>query len=200
MTDPTLTNVTLHLWSEKFGVEIWVVPEFTGKDRIEFIQEEVDRFALVLDTFAGDMVSFTTDDGRELVPVPGWEERIRRLRLRYYQVQYDIVLEREREIRIQMDDPVATDAERDKLSRAWKRETEQLNALVEQIRDHGHTMSGDEVQNGFGTGESCGRKSTNLSPSLSEAPPFKNRPALSQEGAKDLLHRNQRPRDQRSAG
>lgn len=137
------------IWSEKFGVEIWLVPELTGEERIEFTADEMHKFGLCLDTFGGEILELTTKDGRTLKPVEGWQERARRRKLLDHQIHYDLLLERERDLRRRIDDPATAKTERERLVPKWEREVEELNRLIEWIRDCGHEMTGDEIRDGF---------------------------------------------------
>lgn len=180
------------VWSEKFGVEIWLVPELTGKDRIEFTAEEMHKFGLVLDTFGGEILELTTKDGRKLEVVPGWEDRARRRKLLDHQIHYDILLDREKELRERIDDPATSKSERDRLLTKWEREVQELNRLIEWIRECGHEMTGDEIRDGFEAtlrrklaGES--RPAEQSSPSGDDDALSTSDSTLTVESARDIL-------------
>ena len=139
-SDPVASFEALGLnvcvWSEKFGIELWLVPEPTGKDRIEITAEEAHRFALLLDTFGAEILELTTKDGRKLEPVTDWEERACRRKLLDHQVHYDLVLDREKGLREKLDDSAIGRSERDRIKKKWEREVEELNRLIEAV--HGH--------------------------------------------------------------
>lgn len=180
------------VWSEKFGVEIWLVPELTGEERIEFTADETRKFGLVLDTFGGEILELTTKDGRKLEVVPGWEDRARLRKLLDHQIHYDILLDREKELREKIDDPATSKTERDRLLKKWEREVEELNRLIEWIRECGHEMTGDEIRDGFEA--TLRRKLAGDSGSAEDASPFGDDGALSTsdstltvESARDIL-------------
>jgi hypothetical protein len=185
---------TVCIWSEKFGVEIWLVPELTGKDRIEFTADEMHKFGLCLDTFGGEILELTSKDGRVFKVVPGWEERARRRKLLDDQIHYDILLDREKDLRRRIDDPATPKAERERLTEKWEREVEELNRLIETIREAGHAMTDDEIRDGFEAtlrrklaGDD--RSTAASSPSRPGAALSTGEGALTVERARDLLRR-----------
>jgi hypothetical protein len=187
---------TVCVWSEKFGVEIWLVPELTGKDRIEFTADEMHKFGLCLDTFGGEILELTAKDGRVFKVTPGWEERARRRKLLDDQIHYDILLDREKDLRRRIDDPATPKAERERLTEKWEREVEELNRLIETIREAGHAMTDDEIRDGFEAtlrrklaGDD--RSTAASSPSRPGAALSTGEGALTVERARDLL-RNER--------
>lgn len=180
------------VWSEKFGVKIWLVPELTGKERIEFTADQMHKFGLVLDTFGGEILELTTKDGRKLKPVEGWEDRARRRKLLDHQIHYDLLLDREKELREKIDDPATGKAERERFLKKWEREVEELNRLIEWIRECRHEMTGDEIRDGFEAtlrrklaGES--RSAEDASPSGDDGALSTSDSTLTVESARDIL-------------
>ncbi len=182
------------IWSEKFGVEIWLVPELTGKERIEFTADEMHKFGLCLDTFGGEILELTAKDGRTFKPVPGWEERARRRKLLDHQIHYDILLDREKDLRRRIDDPATGKVERERLMPKWEREVEELGRLIEWIGECGHEMSGEEIRDGFEA--TLRRRLAGESPPPDEPSPSSDGDALSTcggtltvESARDILRK-----------
>lgn len=186
-------RVTVRLWSERFGVEVWLVPEPTGKDRIEITAAAAREFVLVTEILGGEVLELTVPGGRTLRPVPGWEERVGRRKLLDRQVQYDLHLDRERKLRGRLDDRSAGSAERDRVRKEWEREVAELNQLIAEIGELGHEMTGVEIREGF---EGSLRRSLagEVAPVAPSPTPAEERlsltgGALTVESARDILRR-----------
>jgi hypothetical protein len=182
------------VWSEKFGVEVWLVPEATGEERIELTAAAAREFTQVTEILGGEILELREPGGRVRRPVPGWEERVRERKLLEHEVRYDLLLDRERELRARLDARSATTGERDRVRKEWEAEVAELNRLIAEIAALGHEMTDVEVREGFAGALRRQLAGEDVAPAAASPPPAGEElspsgGALTVESARDILRR-----------